>query len=699
MKRTPLSLVILCALAVPAGCGEALSGGAQHQLPLIRGHNLPANPPGELVYEELIREDAVGPPSVSSSGSLSYEQRQRVARPYTFLGADESWIYIEDAWSALSTDGTVESGYRVTRRPNSHPAAPSPDTHPPEIHPQLAAEVAASHPDAPVRVAIQVRDFPDWDLPLRPDPMFSSAADYARAEAERSTRIQQRKDELHQRTSDLRLFVQNSGGRVVREAWSVGYVVATLPAGRIAGLLSIPEVRTVESTRIPDETRQGEFYVGDHDLDSRTDVQDFFDEGYEGGQPNEARHGYADMLAAVIEPDYFEDEACSFQEGANNCGNASTDRIVGMYDCDNDADPECDSTSDFSSTQESTGISGTASHGTFVATIIAGDYTQGQADGVSCGDPAWSSGAHSTTWENTSSGMATEALLLLLGGRYQCNDCSASAFETVTAAHADVANNSWGSTSDACNEASSLMYEDELENAYDDGVFMVVAAGNNNGPSSGSCNVNQPADTPKAFAVNGLGTDISACESDYESCDIDTSSSSRGGGTITVDGSDRTAAFIDIAAPADVRRRTSWHSSHPNGIVYESYVSGTSIAAPIVTGAGLVLKDFMLSDGWTFVNSPGRLHAMMLAMADSWHDQGAARATTGIDMFSGTGRLKTRLFDPNAATGNKVTSPWQWRMKTYTYSTTGTDTSCSTIPPQWTRARSSPSAPCGRGKT
>jgi len=132
-----------------------------------------------------------------------------------------------------------------------------------------------------------------------------------------------------------------------------------------------------------------------------------------------------------------------------------------------------------------------------------------------------------------------------------------------------------------------------------------------------------------------------------------------------VNGVSKAVSLIDLTAPARVKRRTSWRSGYPYGYVYETYIGGTSISAPIASGAALVMKDFMLSDGFTFYNYPGRLQATMLAMGDGWS------TVSGMDIYGGAGRLKTRLFDASAAASNKVTGPWAWRSRTYTFSNNG----------------------------
>jgi hypothetical protein len=89
----------------------------------------------------------------------------------------------------------------------------------------------------------------------------------------------------------------------------------------------------------------------------------------------------------------------------------------------------------------------------------------------------------------------------------------------------------------------------------------------------------------------------------------------------------------------------------PFGVI--ELIDGTSFAAPQVAGAAILVKHRHSSLGHSWINNPGRLHAIMLAMGDrATLGSGGATAPAcvsgdrircGADRYYGLGRLTLRL--------------------------------------------------------
>src|SRR5262249_10308422 len=130
-------------------------------------------------------------------------------------------------------------------------------------------------------------------------------------------------------------------------------------------------------------------------------------------------------------------------------------------------------------------------HATNTTSIILGDYTGGQADGLFEGDHTCPGGCrHSPKFKNQATGMAPEASLMFWGQMASCqapdsNPCQEDALansftqslpSAIGAAqrHVDISNNSWiwRDSQTPCNPIPVRSFELEMENAFDDGIFV-----------------------------------------------------------------------------------------------------------------------------------------------------------------------------------------------------------------------------------
>src|SRR5262249_21086859 len=157
-----------------------------------------------------------------------------------------------------------------------------------------------------------------------------------------------------------------------------------------------------------------------------------------------------------------------------------------------------------------------------------------------------------------------------------------------------------------CNPDPILALEEEAENAFDDGVLVVQAAGNIS--DTGACQVSSPSDLPKVFTVNGLPTGQSpGCETDYNKCKIvpvtNNAAASPGGATATTpDGVEHPGALslIAVAAPTGLRAITFEVGEHGTVGVNQSS-GGSSQATAVVSGTAALVKSFFLAhheDKW-----------------------------------------------------------------------------------------------------
>lgn len=108
-------------------------------------------------------------------GELSAEQHDRVARPYLFLGEDA--IYATEILLRSDDGVAVERSYRIWKYEN---AAPLPRQFDPEgvvVNQNVADYVATAPDDEHLLLDLELRDFPEWDVPLAPDALTMSPID------------------------------------------------------------------------------------------------------------------------------------------------------------------------------------------------------------------------------------------------------------------------------------------------------------------------------------------------------------------------------------------------------------------------------------------------------------------------------------------------------------------------------------------
>jgi hypothetical protein len=648
-----LSCVTATALSLTAGCTMAADPAAEQA----------AGATGHVVFESVRRiADDGRVLGTRQRGDLLPAVALRAGRPWAFF--DEPVGYDDEAWSVGSDDGTTESGYRVLRAANRPPIVHAQVSGGATVGAALARRMTAMAASDRVSVMLVLRGVPRWTIPLRAD-YARSAVDLAQAADERAAALRDRKAQIHALGDGPAAQIEQLGGRIVGRGRYGGWLTAELPAVAIDALAQRTDVARLELGE--GRVEPAGIRLGDVRGQPFIDGDRFLAAGYTGERSNPTRHSYGDITIGVIEPGSLEDEACFLYDGADCTGPS---RLRERFQCD-DADSDgnwCEPVANLADLDDSS-----VTHGTIVTSIIAADYTQGQGETQQLGDAAWTAATgHSETWRQRATGIAPEASIVFFGPHGGGGGAAsyADSFDDAVDRALDITNSSWvfnGNGSSNCNMHAIGPHEMELEDAFDDGILNVVAAGNSNEDDDAVavCNIGSPADIPKALAVNAVDGRPAACQADYNDCVLDTDSSSTGGMDAEIDGTIYPGVIsgVDLVAPTWINDATSGSGSFGSvGGVW----NGTSMAAPVVAGAAALVKDFYLANGNTWINLPGRLQAVMLSMGDrhaaSWKGPVTTQKTSGADRLWGVGKLKLRLLENGQGMG-----PWGNHVRTTSF--------------------------------
>lgn len=422
-------------------------------------------------------------------------------------------------------------------------------------------------------------------------------------------------------------LLENLGARTVKPIGLVNHIHAWIPPEAVPEVADHPDVKAVYPA-----WQSVEALYDLEELRNQTFLAEYWERGTKGESGSricEPAQGYDDVKIAVIEPwiafALFPNGLDTSHPGWEDCGSGRCEsRIRAIIDCSPRED-------DAEACRPWTGIPEAASnHGTWVASIAAGDLTQGQdpqtSDVYACrcrtGVAPESSLLYLTAASTGSIGAAISSAFLLgadvINLSVAVAECSGSAFTN-------------------CGGINQV-----IQAVTEGGALVVAAAGNGNpqcAPSSDS-NVCYPAFHPSALAVGNVETPPGLT---YELADI-AESSSRGSLRVGVGG--RYSAFfpngvaipaVAIAVPGNLSFYFDAHAGYN-----QVGASGTSFAAPVVSAAaGLIREEFGPE-----VRDARILRSHVLAMGDgTGGETPRLGVTVGASSTWGAGRAKFHVFD------------------------------------------------------
>jgi len=641
---------------------------------------------GETVY---LTKRTTGPNgdllSSSVEGSINLERWAAAARPTAAEASRSGSIFNEGAWEILDENGNTLRGYVMTRENYLDEMIPLVEEK--RISSEVSRWIQGGNESEVRPLVVRFEGFAEWNIPLMP-PIDLLTPD------EVQLGIQQRQNAIEERKNRLKTVA----ARVAQSASAIDYIemwvtgeIFLLGTPRVAAQLqNSAEVVQIEMDQpvssnacSTDPACSGanafspltQWRLGQGRRANRTNVDSFHSQGWTGERANPSRHSYGDIIISITEVGTFEDEYLGFND--STIYNPMS-RIASRLRCDLGT---CASVIDFVESGS------TGEHATNVASAAAANFQNNQAYNVAYNDSCYvGSWSHCPLWEEAASGYAPEASLQLIANA-TTDVRTANAIGKQIESSVDIANFSLSQKEicPRCKVHAWTSTQTAAENAYDDGIFVVNAPDNNipdpyacSAPGVpmgckcndadqfakepfqwGDCTLDSPGNVPKVFAVNALNA---ACLANYQDCGFN--SGSWGGMDAKFPSGAVMAGVvsgIDMIAPGRKTFLGTASDCTPGqdwGCVRYTVENGTSIAAPVVAGAGAILKDGMLAGGHHFINSPGRLHTIMLAMADRTDGSGSAKAS-GTHALWGMGKLKMRRT-------SEISGGWGLWTKTFT---------------------------------
>lgn len=516
---------------------------------------------------------------------------------------------------------------RLTPAPSDRATVLDRSQHRARIREFVVQHASSKKPNELVRVVLGLEEFP---FPER--SYFRDLTD-----EQRELIIEGRKEQLQLLQRDFVEYLESVGAVVHENVGAFNQVRVEIPARAIEEVLARVEVKEVHPSwerAIPlfdlEEARQATF------------IDEFWSQGIEGdfgGRTYGTHDGsLARLKVAVIEVRYVnvpfvgksENGVADAHPGWND-GASSPTRIKANLNCE--------------------GVSGLGgcpsqqtprqgAHGTWVASILLGDITEGQDPNIT--DPLE---------RLRRTGMAPEAALYYFNASYP--DEIAAAIFSAVGRGVDVVNlslaTSCGDEVDDLGPCSAMAdcggMNQMIRFATDAGVLVVAAAGNSScgvSPGPPSCNVCQPAIRPEVLSVGNIHTFGSA---DYDAAEIASNSST---GKIRVGVAGQHASLypngVDIPAVSISAPGTLSHFffGSQNGYLDwgGQHQSGTSFASPIVAGGAALLRQ-ELGYASPFHRDVRMLRAKVLAMGDG---TGAIAGASMSEVY-GAGKVKFHPFD------------------------------------------------------
>jgi hypothetical protein len=439
-----------------------------------------------------------------------------------------------------------------------------------------------------------------------------------------------RKALIEREQQNLVAYLEEVGARTSRPTGLVNHLHAWVPPDAMLGVGAHPDVETVYPAWQPVTL------LYDHEeLRQATFLSEYWDQeikGETGGAVCDPRVGHDDIKIAVIEGRVasmvLSNRINSTHPGWGDCQMGSCEsRIRSELSC-SVTDPDSDACLSWVEGPYDIGA-----HGTWVASIAAGDLTQGQDPAITDPDE-----------RRKRTGIAPEASILYLNASSAGNVANAIAFAFLQGA--DVINLSLAIIECTYDQGAFCGgLNDVFRMVTEGGALVVAGAGNENAASgrcdpNANCNVCYPAIRPEVLSVANVDTPIGI---DYDLAQI-SSDSSRGWARVGVGG--QFAALyptgVDISAVSISAPGTLCSYFSSRDTYDDAGRSGTSFAAPVVSaGAGLIRQEL----GYP-VWDARMLKSHVLAMGDgSGGDVLGPGVTVGMSSTWGAGRVKFHPFE------------------------------------------------------
>ncbi len=481
------------------------------------------------------------------------------------------------------------------------------------VSPELGAELAKSDSSKLIRVSVALHEKPKTSLARR-FVAVEAASFLAPAASDRAQRIAARASEVELLHSPLRSRLNQAGvapSRLV-SFWLTGGLAGRLTASEVEALASDPDVRSISL----DEPTSGSLantwdgtnaYVGGTD---GLNAMRYWNAGHYGNGWNQVDARYL-RLGLVGDGFYFNHSAFRDTPGGPS-------RFVKNWDC---RDATC--------IQIFTPL-GTGTHETLVSSAAGADALEGQVPGVT------------VLWDQLDrTGVAREARMFSAEGTSHTE--MIAALQKMTAEGVDVVNFSrgdYGGGENVCDYDSIVEdWSVAVTQAHDAGVLVVSNAGNVGNPQ-GTCSITRWAQATSAFVVSGT---VDPPDNGYATSARNAAYSIGPMSARVYTPAGTYQQFAGVLTAIDALVPSSWRfaATTPDNFVLGG---GTSVAAPQVAGGAMLVKNSFLTNGLTYIDSPGVLFTTMLSMTDRAFGTGATYAASRFDPAWGGGRMQLRYF-------------------------------------------------------
>lgn len=518
-------------------------------------------------------------------------------------------------------------------------------------------------------------NFPSVNRNLRTAlPGFSIESMIARMEA-----IEERKAEFITLQNALVAEVNRLGGIVKRRFWIVNAIEVEMKVSDILAIAEHRDIATIEKVNKADILTM---QINIKDVRKSTQTEYFRRSRFIGGPPtgvfnfegktgSEVNQNTARIYVAVIDNGLFNLTHYAFNDTSTPpaCVNDDddddvclSDRILQVYHCI-DEDPCIPGEMGFTYPA--------FQHHQFVTGIIAGDLTENQ-------DPDYDLPAQEQErLERT--GIAPEVELCLLSGSTSADTIAAlEAIVDEENGEVDIINHSMGFTAETpenstCGETylycpSKLqargrdLVSSSVNAVFEDDIFFVNAAGNQGDTCECNHQISPPGNASGSFTVGSYNAQSEDPDGNFMGLDDDDTESNPGNRMIL----SSTGPTYDLRIKPDIITPT-WilHMpyAHIDNYNYgeDAYMTGTatgtSSAAPVLSGAAAILKDFFVYKfGASWSNMSGKLFVNLLnfgdrryhngeefAAPDEWDPEDEEEDGVGFSEYYGAGRLRLRL--------------------------------------------------------